>query len=146
MYDLTGREIKHPPCLGSVTARVNGVMKTFNWLTCEFKSDGTRSRYFINADSLEGAGADRLILLVLKTGTVVSFETTDPLYGPAYYGGADGSGGGFDAQMLAISATTFLDRGAGLVATFTLGESTGSASARATVTDGTIDIRIGPAP
>ncbi len=148
MYDLTGREITRRPCLGSVTARVNGVMKTFNWLSCEFKSDGVRSRYFINADSMEGAGADRMILLVLKTGAVVSFQTTDPLYGPAYYGGADGTGGGFDVQMMTLSATTFLDRGAGLVATFTLGESTSPTPGRptATVTDGTIDIRIGPAP
>lgn len=144
-YDLNGREIPKYRCMGSATARVNGVMKTFNVnVNCGYKSDGTRSRYTFNGDSSDGS----MGLLVLKTGATVTLDATDPSGATAaFYLGADGGGGGFANSQMSITATTFLDRGAGLVATFTLGTSdTAQGGAPATVTDGTIDIRLAPAP
>ncbi len=144
-YDLNGREIPKYRCMGSAAALVNGVMKTFNVnVNCGYKSDGTRSRYTFNGDTIS---SDRLGLLVLKTGALVTLDTTDPFGATAaFYLGADG-GGGFANSQMRITATTFLDRGAGLVATFTLGTSdTAQGGAPATVTDGMIDIRVGPAP
>jgi hypothetical protein len=147
MYDLTGRKIESRPCIGSLTARVNGVMKSFNVrLGCAYKSDGTRSRYQISGYTTDGSPYDRLDLEVVKSGGTVAFDRTGiSQTGGAFYQGGDGSGGAFSSNQPSINATTFLDRGGGLVATFSLGTSDPTAGPAATITEGTIDIRIGAA-
>jgi hypothetical protein len=149
MYDLNGRKIDARPCAGSLTARINGVMKSFNvHLGCAWKSDGTRSRYQLSGYSTDGSPYDRLDLAVIKSGSTVGFDRNDiGQTGGAYYQGSDGSGGPFTSSQPSINATTFLDRGGGLVATFSLGTSDATAGGTtATITDGTVDIRILPAP
>ncbi len=147
MYDLNGRKIEYRPCIGSLTARVNGVMKSFNSrFDCGYKSDGTRSRYQISGYNY-GSPYDRLDLEVVKSGGTVAFDRTGiSQNGGAFYVGGDGSGGPFTSSQLSINATTFLDRGGGLVATFSLGTSDPiAAGSTATITEGTIDVRIGAA-
>lgn len=58
---------------------------------------------------------------MLKAGATVGFDQSDPFDDRrtgAVYLGADSAGGGFKNAQMSVTATKFLDRGAGLVATW----------------------------
>lgn len=75
-------------------------------------------------------------------------EPQYPFGGGAGYleGGNNAFVFGADLAARTLAATMFLDRGAGLMATFSLGGYKNGSNVVRTITEGTIDVRIGAQP
>jgi len=147
VYDPAGKAIAPRRCTGAVTAKVDGVAKDFSSkLSCSYKSDGTKAVYFVEADT---SATDRLQLYVMSTGGVASFVTDDPQTAISKGAGyLEGASNAFitpaDAAARTLAATTFADKGAGLVATFSLGDYKNGSNQIRTITEGSIAIKIEP--
>lgn len=142
-----GKPLAARKCSGTVTAKVNGVAKDFSSkLTCTYKNDGTKAAYFVEADT---AATDRLQFYLLQENGKAGFGTDDPQTaiskGAAYLeGGSTPYVTPVDAAARTFTATKFAEKGAGLTATFSLGDYKSGKGDVRTITDGKIDIKFDP--
>jgi hypothetical protein len=136
-----GGQVVARACKGTVSAKVDGQMVAFSKvLNCWYKSDGTRGHYLIDASSANNAN---IKLAFVSQGGTYGYDT-DPLgfMGAGYSEGVTAFALPANPAARTVNVTKFAARGAGLTATFSVGELRAGSSMVRTITEGSIDIQL----
>jgi hypothetical protein len=145
-YDLAGNPAA-TKCTGTFKASIDGTMTDFtNHLLCWFKSDGTKSQYFVSGQN--AAQTKTINLNILQDGTTYSVPGNAIAPGFGYLENNTAFAFPKDADHITVTVTKLAPSGAGLQATFSPGElytqPLGKGMGPRTFTDGSVDIVVTP--
>jgi hypothetical protein len=134
-------------CTGTLKATVDGTMIDFsNHLNCWFKSDGTKSQYFVAGQ--DSTGNKTINLTILGEGTTYTVPGNAIAPGFGYLENNTAFAFPKDATNITVTVTKLAAAGAGLQATFSPGElytqPGGKGTGPRTFTDGSVDIVVKP--
>jgi hypothetical protein len=145
-YDMTGKPLISK-CTGSVKATVDGTALDFSTnLVCWYKSNGTKSQYFVQAQ--DASKTKSFNVNILQQGGMYSVPGNALAPGFSYIEGNSPFAFPKNADSIPVMVTKFLPAGGGLAGTFSPGEvysqPGGKGAGPHTITGGTIDIVITP--
>lgn len=143
-FDMNGKALVSR-CTGTIKATVDGVMTDFSKnLLCWYRSDGTKSLYFIQA--ADTTRYKSFNINIQQEGGKYSVPGTAGAPGFAYIDGNAPFAFPKNAESIPLEVTNFAPAGAGLKVTFSPGEvfsqPGGKGAGPKVITDGSIDIAI----
>ncbi len=147
-FDPVGKKLE-PKCTGKITATIDGkVTDLSEQIVCTFKTDGTKSEYFVSGHNMLFAATDKMIqFAVHEEGGKYTIPGSALTPGVGFRDGNTPFAFPKDPAAMNLVVTKFTPSGAGLTATFSVGEiyqQPGGKGNFRTITDGSIDIKITP--